>query len=540
MNAHNPARADFLRGGRRLLVAIWTSAAAVCVVPVVDALVHRHQEGLTPLVAACAVAVLVAGGLTAMVGSRRRELQAIAQGLSRATSGDLTVSLNHRYLDEGAARIASAATELLAVLHETVGLLSHGHAALETGTRELHAVSVTMSSTAETTAARASAVSVAAGQVSASTQRVAAATEEFHATTRDVSEHASEASNVAQSASTQAAVTNATVSELGESSRQVDRIVDLIGNIARQTHLLALNATLEAARAGEAGRGFAVVAGEVKQLAEQTAAATESVSATVRAMQSGASGAVEAISNITRTIDTVSETQHSIAAAVEQQTISANEIGRSATEAARGATDIADNIAALVDAARATAYAGAHARTTAAEFTDLADAFRAITDRYQLAADATAVERTTGGKQLATSAVTNGATTVVQNTVQGNGVHEIDYRGEWRHSTGNIEADGTNSYSCSPGDVAVVRFRGTKVSFFGVTDANHGLVGLSVDGGPETVVDEYSPGRSTGVQLWTSPTLAAGEHTLAIRVTGQCNAQSRYIWATVDRVEVSA
>jgi hypothetical protein len=254
-------------------------------------------------------------------------------------------------------------------------------------------------------------------------------------------------------------------------------------------------------------------------------------------MQDGAAEVASAIGDITLTIGRVSESQGAIAAAVEEQTATTNEMGRSATEAATGAANIAENIAALAGTARATAYAGAQSRTTAADFANLADSFTAITERYRI--DDRAITVSGNTRNLVTEAITNGSVTRIEDSVKGEGLHQFSYRGEWRHSTGNIESDGTNSYSCNDGDVAVLRFRGTRASFFGVTDANHGIVGVSVDDGPEQLVDEYSESRAAAVKLWTSPVLSNGDHVLTVRVTGRMNPASRYLWATIDRVDVS-
>jgi hypothetical protein len=254
-------------------------------------------------------------------------------------------------------------------------------------------------------------------------------------------------------------------------------------------------------------------------------------------MQDGAHEVARAIGEITLTIGQVSDNQGAIASAVEEQTATTNEMGRGATEAANGASDIADNILALADAARATAYAGAQSKTTAADFVSLADVFTAVTQRYRFDAAAAAPLAKTS-RRLITEATASSGVTIVQDTVRGDGLNQFSFRGDWRLSTGNVATDGTNTYSCNTGDVAVLRFRGTQATFFGVTDANHGLVGLSIDSGPEMIIDEYSPSRAAGVQLWTSAALSNGEHTLTVRVTGQSNPQSRYMWASIDWVEV--
>ena len=160
-------------------------------------------------------------------------------------------------------------------------------------------------------------------------------------------------------------------------------------------------------------------------------------------------------------------------------------------------------------------------------------------DRHQfgnVASDATAALL---ARHIITEATVQGGVTRIEDSVKGSGLNQFSYRGEWRHSTGNIDADGTNSYSCNGGDTATLRFVGTSVAFFGVTDSNHGIVGIAVDGGAESLIDEYSANRVAGARLWSSPTLASGEHTLTIRVTGTSNPLSRYGWATIDRVEIS-
>ena len=496
-----------------------------------------HSRGLAMGVGLPGIAVTLSCVLTATAVRRHAaELGRITHVLKSAASGDLTDPIP-MVVGSDARDLAVPAAAVLEMLREAIFAMSRGSAALLTGTRELHELSNTISSAAETTAARATAVAAAADQVAGSAHRVASATEEFNATIRDVAIHAGEASAVAQGATAQASATSNTVHDLAAASGRVTQVVELISAIARQTHLLALNATLEAARAGEAGRGFAVVAGEVKQLAEQTAAATGSVSETVRSMQGGAGQVASAIGDITLTIGRVSESQGAIAAAVEQQTATTNEMGRGATEAANGAANIAENIAALAGTARSTAYAGAQSKTTAADFANLASSFTAITQRYRF--DDRGMTTVSYNRQLARTAITKGSVTSIEDTVEGDGLHEFSFLGQWRHSAGNIDTDGTNSYSCTDGDVAVLRFRGSRASFFGVTAANHGIVGLSVDGDPEQLVDEYSSSRAAGVQLWATPVLTSGDHVLTIRVTGQMNPASRYMWATIDRVEVS-
>ena len=128
--------------------------------------------------------------------------------------------------------------------------------------------------------------------------------------------------------------------------------------------------------------------------------------------------------------------------------------------------------------------------------------------------------------------------TVVQDSVQGTGLNQFDYRGGWAHSMNETSSDDTNSYSSMTDDTALVRFVGTQITFFAVTDANHGVAAVSVDGGPETFVDMYSPSRTLEVPLWQSPQLPHGEHVFQLRVAGTMNQASRYIWAAIDKVEI--
>src|SRR6185503_7831319 len=154
---------------------------------------------------------------------------------------------------------------------------------------------------------------------------------------------------------------------LGEASRRIEDVVAVINTIAGQTRMLALNATIEAARAGVAGKGFAVVADEVRNLAQGTAEATESVTRSVRDIQTGAVNAESEIRAMVGMIEGISDSQGAIASAVEQQTSAMNEIGRRVSDVARGSNVIVNDIGELTKAARTTAYGGAHIRTSAGE-----------------------------------------------------------------------------------------------------------------------------------------------------------------------------
>ena len=183
----------------------------------------------------------------------------------------------------------------------------------------------------------------------------------------EISQNAAHAVRVAASAVEAATDINASMSTLGESSQEIGTVIKAITSIAQQTNLLALNATIEAARAGEAGRGFAVVANEVKELAQETARATEDISRRIASIQVGTIGAADAISGISSIIEQISEFQTSIASAVEEQTATTSEMTRSIAEAAAGSTHIASSISGVADAAALTTSGVGEAQQATAE-----------------------------------------------------------------------------------------------------------------------------------------------------------------------------
>jgi len=226
--------------------------------------------------------------------------------------------------------------------------------ALASSSDELTAVSQVMASTAEETAVQANVVAAASEQVSRNVASVASASEEMQASIREISKNANDSARVAKNAVTVAQSTTETMKKLGQSSQEIGKVIKVISTIAQQTNLLALNATIEAARAGEAGKGFAVVANEVKELAKQTAKATEEISHKVEDIQAVTNGAVKAIEEISAIINQINDISNSIASAVEEQTVTTNEIGRSVTEAAQGVNNISKNISGVATSAKDT------------------------------------------------------------------------------------------------------------------------------------------------------------------------------------------
>lgn len=216
---------------------------------------------------------------------------------------------------------------------------------------ELEASAQGMAASSEETSRQAQAVAAASEQATRNVQTVASSAEELTASIREIASRVQEASQISQTAVKKAGETTDTMAKLGESSQQIGQVVKVITSIAQQTNLLALNATIEAARAGEAGKGFAVVANEVKELARQTARATEEIGSKIAGVQSETSSAITAIREITGVINKINEISTTIAGAVGEQNAATSEISRNVGEAARGTAEVSSSIAMVTQVA---------------------------------------------------------------------------------------------------------------------------------------------------------------------------------------------
>ena len=217
--------------------------------------------------------------------------------------------------------------------------------------RQLQGTSTNLTSTAQETSDRAASVATSSERASNGVETVAAASEELGASIEEISRQVVRQRELAGEAAQDAKSSDAEVRRLAESAQKIGDVVSLITDIAEQTNLLALNATIEAARAGEAGKGFAVVASEVKNLASQTAKATEQIAKDVDAIQSQTSATVSSIDVIGQRIGSISEIATAVASAVEQQSAATKEISRNVQEAAAGARDVTSNIAGVTETA---------------------------------------------------------------------------------------------------------------------------------------------------------------------------------------------
>ncbi|WP_199582980.1 methyl-accepting chemotaxis protein [Blastococcus sp. TF02-9] len=343
-----------------------------------DAIALSQQVSLVVAVVGLGV-VLVIARMT--MRSVTRPVQAVKRSLQALADGDLTVATGITARDEVGQMAAAldAAQENLRVV--MAGVASSARA-VASSSEELSANSAQISASAEETSAQGGVVAAAAEEVSRSVETVAAGAEQMGASIREIASNAAEASEVASRAVAAAATTKATVDKLGESSIEIGNVVKVITSIAEQTNLLALNATIEAARAGEAGKGFAVVANEVKELAQETAKATEDIAQRVLAIQGDTTAAVSAIDEISTIVAQISDRQTTIASAVEEQTATTSEMSRSVQEAANGTGEIATNITGVSSAAESTTQALTQTRTAVDELSRMAADLRTTVGRF--------------------------------------------------------------------------------------------------------------------------------------------------------------
>jgi methyl-accepting chemotaxis protein len=350
----------------------------------VNAVVDGRRSMLVSFILA-ALLLAVAGGLVAALLARRiaNRLTLLTDGLSRLAHRDLTVSVQVGGTDE----IAKAGDELNTAVAELRNVMTEVTTAsheVSTSAQQVAANGGELSASAEAASSRAGTVNVAAEGVSSVVQTVAAGAEQMGASISEISHNAQDAAQAGRDGVALSSAASGVINELRDSTTAIADVVRLIAGIAEQTNLLALNATIEAARAGETGKGFAVVANEVKELAQETARATEDVTARVAAIENDTTRAVTAIEAITARIGQVNDYQTAIAAAVEEQAATTAEMARNIAEVASGSRDIAEGIGVVSGAVDGTRQSVTSSHRAADELNATARRLTGLVDRFRV------------------------------------------------------------------------------------------------------------------------------------------------------------
>ena len=267
---------------------------------------------------------------------------------------------------------------------QLVADISEASRHLSAAASELNATATQMTANASATTKESNQVAGSSEEVARGVQTVATNTEEMTASINEIARNANEASSASNATVRQAESTNATISKLGISSQEIGNVIKVISSIAQQTNLLALNATIEAARAGDAGRGFAVVANEVKELAKQTAQATEDITNKISTIQRDTGSAVDAIGTITESIKRLNGIASAIAASVEEQQATTNEVARVVQESSKGVQSISASVKTVSQASHETQIGANQVLEAAASLGQLAEKLEALVKRIEI------------------------------------------------------------------------------------------------------------------------------------------------------------
>jgi methyl-accepting chemotaxis protein len=323
------------------------------------------------------VAIFLSRGISGATQSVLVQAEAIAAG--DLTRDDLKIQSQDELGD-----LTTAINKMSGSLKRMIMSISENAMQVASASEELNSTSQQITANSAETSAQADVVSKAAQTVSQNLQTVATGAEEMGASIKEIAKNATEAAKVATAAVKVAETTTVTVSKLGDSSTEIGQVIKVITSIAQQTNLLALNATIEAARAGEAGKGFAVVANEVKELAKETAKATEDISRKIEAIQGDTKAAVDAIASISGVIHQINDISSTIATAVEEQNATTNEMSRNVSEAATGAGEITSNIAGVAEAAQGTTHGATDTQKASQQLVETSAELRRLVEQFRI------------------------------------------------------------------------------------------------------------------------------------------------------------
>lgn len=301
--------------------------------------------------------------------------------VSKASAGDLTETLGME-TDSAIGQVAAGLDSFLQRLRGHIGQIAGNSSLLASAAEEMSATSDQLKRNSSTATSATTDLSASAKTLSENVQTVAAGTEEMSASIREIAKNAENASRVASDAVGLAQSTTETVGKLGESSAEIGQVIKVITSIAQQTNLLALNATIEAARAGDAGKGFAVVANEVKELAKETAKATEDIARRIDTIQTDTRDAVEAIDGIGAIIGTINEMQGTIATAVEEQTATTNEMAKNIADASVGTSEIVESLGGVNRSTAENAHGAVEIQGASAELARMAAELTSLVSQF--------------------------------------------------------------------------------------------------------------------------------------------------------------
>jgi methyl-accepting chemotaxis protein len=347
--------------------------------------ISKAKRATRAMFAMCGLSlVLLLGVATWVAFSITRPLDLFSiRFRAMAEANDLTARVDQDRDDE-IGQLGRCLNLFVEKVHDLLTQIAANAQRVSDASKELSTVSQQISANSEETSVQAKVVSNATQRVSQNLQTVATGAEEMGISIKDIAKNATQAAKVATSAVKVAETATATVSKLGDSSSEIGQVIKVITSIAQQTNLLALNATIEAARAGEAGKGFAVVANEVKELAKETAKATEDISGKIDAIQTDTKAAVDAIASISGVINQINDISSTIATAVEEQNATTNEMSRNVGEAAQGSGEITSNIAGMAEAAESTSRGSANTQKAAEEMVQMATQLRGLVEQFKL------------------------------------------------------------------------------------------------------------------------------------------------------------